>query len=75
MTEDKAIVQLEWRPLTSDDSALGSVTIKRGDGTEEDRGTMTRADTARLAHLIFGGSATRVSVGDRIVKWVQRDSR
>jgi len=37
VTEDKAIVQLEWRPLTSDDSALGSVTIERGDETEEDR--------------------------------------
>ena len=41
-------------------TALGSVTITRADDTQEDRGQLTRVDTAKLAIEIFGGSATRI---------------
>lgn len=73
---DQAIVEVEWQPLASEDSfdslkSLGSVTIKRSDGSSEDRGKLTRADTARLAAQIFGSAPTRVSLGGRVVKWIQ----
>ncbi len=35
---------------------------------------MTRANTARLAAQIFGGSGTRISVGGRVVAWTSRES-
>jgi len=76
VTDEEAIVQVEWRPLTREipfdaGTALGSVTVTRADDTQEDRGQLTRVDTAKLAIQIFGGSATRISVGDRIVTWVR----
>jgi len=71
VTSDQGISQVEWRPLDSDDS-LGSVTVEHADGTTEDRGPMSKADTARLALQIFGGSATRISVRGRIVKWIEQ---
>jgi hypothetical protein len=74
VTDDQAIAHVEWRPLAPDDSSLGSVTVERVDGANEDRGHMTRADTARLAFHVFGGSATRIAVGDGIVKWIPRGS-
>ena len=78
MTDEESIVQVEWRPLTAEDpfdavASLASVTITRANGTQEDRGQLTRVDTARLAAHIFGGCSTRSSVGDRVVKWIERN--
>jgi len=72
MTDDRVITAIVWRPLTSDDSASGWVTLEHDDGTTEHHGRMTRADTARFAALIFEGSVTRISPGDRIVRWIGR---
>jgi hypothetical protein len=79
VADDRAIVHIEWRPLTLEDSfdatwSLGSVMIERRDGTTEERGPMTRADTARLAAQIFDGTGTRISVGGRAVAWMSRES-
>lgn len=76
---DRAIVHIEWRPLTLEDSfdstwSLGSVMIERRDGSTEERGPMTRADAARLAAQAFDGSGTRISVGGRVVAWISRES-
>jgi hypothetical protein len=74
VTDHQGIAQVEWRPLTSDDSydSIGSVTVELRDGTSEERGQMTRADTARFAIQIFGGSPTRIAVGGGFVKWTER---
>ncbi len=73
MTDEQAVVHIEWHPLGTDD-ALGSVTLERQDGTQEDHGHLTKADTARLAARIYGGSATRISAGGGVVRWVERGS-
>jgi hypothetical protein len=79
VADDRAIVHIEWRPLTLEDSfdatsSLGSVMIERRDGTTEEQGPMTRADTARLAAELFDGTGTRISVGGRVVAWIARES-
>ena len=78
MTDDQAIVQVEWRPLTREsvfnaEASLGSVTVARADDTLVDLGQLTRVDTARLVAHIFGGSATQSAGEDRLVKWIQPD--
>jgi len=80
VTDDQEVVQVEWSPLSPEDpfdaaASLGSVIVTHADGIQVDRGQLTRVDTARLAAQIFGGSATRISVGNRIVKRNKRDQR
>ena len=71
MTDDQAIVQVEWRPLTADDLSLGAVTVEHADGIKAEHGHMTKADTARFAALLFG-SHLPISAGGRIVRWTER---
>jgi len=39
VTDDQAIVQVEWRPLTADDLSLGAVTVEHADGTRPNTAT------------------------------------